>query len=98
MIRKKSPLEFENFTSIKSDFIFLTLTSLYRLILASVLLTSKFYNDIFYGNHFVAYIGGVHLEEINLLEAEFLKFLDWRLWVDPQEYEFYMKGLMQHFS
>lgn len=44
----------------------------YRLILASVLITSKFYNDIFYGNHFVAYVGGVSLDEMNLLELEFL--------------------------
>lgn len=61
----------------------------YRLILASVLITSKFYNDIFYGNHFVAYVGGVQLEEINLLEVEFLNYIDWCLWVDAPEYEFY---------
>lgn len=71
---------------------------LFRLILTAALLTSKFYNDVFYGNHFVAYIGGVHLEEMNLLEVEFLKFIDWRLWVDPSEYEFYFKGLLQHFA
>jgi len=69
----------------------------YRLILTAVLLTSKFYNDIFYGNHFVAYVGGISLEEMNLLEIEFLKFLDWKLWVDPAEYDFYLKGLIQHF-
>lgn len=66
----------------------------YRLILTAALLTSKFYNDVFYGNHFVAYIGGVHLEEMNLLEVEFLKYIDWKLWVDPEEYDFYMKGLL----
>jgi hypothetical protein len=53
------------------------------------LVTSKFYNDVFYGNHFVAYIGGVHLEEMNLLEVEFLKFIDWKVWVSAEEYEFY---------
>lgn len=46
----------------------------------------------------MAYVGGVHLEEMNLLEGEFMKFLDWRLWVDPTEYDFYLKGLMQHFT
>ena len=55
----------------------------YRLILTAVLLTSKFYNDVFYGNHFVSYVGGVTLEEMNLLEVDFLNFLDWKLWVDP---------------
>lgn len=72
--------------------------SRYRLILTAALLTSKFYNDVFYGNHFVAYIGGVHLEEMNLLETEFLRFVDWRLWVDPEENEFYLQGLLGHFA
>jgi hypothetical protein len=71
---------------------------LFRLILASVLLTSKFYNDVFYGNHFVAFVGGVHPREINLLEIEFLKILQWRLWLDPSEYDFYLRGIMQHFA
>jgi hypothetical protein len=41
----------------------------------------------------VAYIGGVHLEEMNLLEVEFLKFIDWKVWVSAEEYEFYLNGL-----
>lgn len=45
----------------------------------------------------MAYVGGISLEEMNLLEIEFLKFLDWKLWVDPTEYDFYLKGLIQHF-
>jgi hypothetical protein len=53
----------------------------FRLILTAVLLTSKFYNDVFYGNHFVAYVGGIHLQEMNLLESEFLNYIDWHLWV-----------------
>jgi Cyclin len=48
---------------------------------------SKFYNDVFYGNHYVGYIGGVDLKEINILEKEFLRFINWRLWVDPLEYD-----------
>jgi Cyclin len=66
--------------------------------LTAALLTSKFYNDVFYGNHFAAYIGGVPLEEMNLLELEFLKIVDWSLWVDPSEYEFYLQGIIQHYS
>jgi hypothetical protein len=46
----------------------------------------------------VAYIGGVHLEEMNLLEVEFLRFLDWRLWVEPADYDFYGQGVLQHFA
>ena len=72
---------------------------IFRLILTAALVTTKFYNDVFYGNHFVAHIGGVSLEELNQLEAAFLEYIDWRLWVEPgTEYEFYLQGLMQHFA
>jgi hypothetical protein len=46
----------------------------------------------------VAYLGGVSLEEMNLLEVEFLKFLEWKMWVEPIEYDMYLKGLIQHFQ
>ena len=74
------------------------LTNCYRLILTSVLVTSKFYNDVFYGNHFVAYIGGIDLSEMNILEIDFLKHIEWKLWVDLTEYDNYMKALVVHFN
>jgi hypothetical protein len=67
---------------------------IYRLILAAVLLASKFYNDVYYGNQHVGFVGGVDLNEINILEKEFLIFIDWSLWVDPAEYNFYLQGLL----
>ncbi|CDW72498.1 cyclin 2 [Stylonychia lemnae] len=72
--------------------------TIHRLILASVLITSKFYNDIFFGNQHVAYIGGVNTNEINILEAEFLKTIEWRVWVDPSDYDYYQGGVQQHFQ
>ena len=68
----------------------------YRLILTAVLVTSKFYNDVFYGNHFVAYVGGVCLQELNLLEASFLELVEWRVWVEPvAEFEVYLLGVLR---
>jgi hypothetical protein len=29
-------------------------------------------------------VGGISLQEMNLLEAEFLKLVDWSLWVAPE--------------
>jgi hypothetical protein len=51
------------------------------LILTAALVTSKFYNDVFYGNNFISYAGGVGLTELNILEKEFMRLLDWNLWV-----------------
>lgn len=46
----------------------------------------------------MAYVGGVHLQEMNLLESEFLNYIDWKLWVDPPEYDFYLAGVLTHFE
>jgi len=43
-------------------------------------------------------VGGVHLQEINLLESEFLNYIDWKLWVEPSEYDFYLQGVLSHFE
>jgi hypothetical protein len=76
----------------------LLITYLYRLILSAVLLTSKFYNDVFYGNHFLAFVGGISLPEMNLLEAEFLKLVNWALWVAPEtEFEMYLAGVIRQY-
>ena len=46
----------------------------------------------------MAYVGGVHLQEMNLLESEFLNYIDWKLWVEPAEYDFYTQGVQAHFE
>lgn len=53
---------------------------------------------MFYGNHYLAYVGGVSLGELNLLEAEFLGLLQWKVWVEADtEYEIYLQGVVNHF-
>jgi len=43
-------------------------------------------------------VGGISLQEMNLLEAEFLKLINWSLWVEPQaEYECYLAGVLRQF-
>lgn len=53
---------------------------------------------MFYGNHFIAYVGGIQLGEMNLLESEFLNYIDWKIWVDSAEYDFYFRGVQKHFE
>jgi len=43
-------------------------------------------------------VGGIQLDEMNLLESEFLNYIDWKLWVEPAEYDIYLKGVLQHFE
>jgi len=56
----------------------------HRVVLCIVLLTSKFYNDVYYQNKYIAEEGGVPLEELNLLERHFLDTIDWQLTVSEE--------------
>lgn len=51
------------------------LTSIYsplRLLVVSVMLATKYFDDRYYNNEYYARIGGIGNAEINLLERDFL--------------------------
>ena len=68
----------------------------FRLILTTVLLTSKFYNDVFFSNNHIAYVGGVPVLELNCLETHFLEMIDYKLFVSPEENDRYLGALELH--
>ena len=70
--------------------------SVHRIILTSVLLCSKFFNDIYYSNEQIGQLGGIHPSEMNLLEAYMLDMLDYILFIEEEEYSRYQKGLYLH--
>ncbi|PWZ03431.1 hypothetical protein BCV70DRAFT_141526, partial [Testicularia cyperi] len=53
--------------------------TVHRFICAAVLCASKALCDAFNTNEHYAKVGGISLQEINLLEKEFLHIIDWRL-------------------
>ncbi|KAG6375431.1 cyclin-domain-containing protein [Boletus reticuloceps] len=58
-----------------------TLSSLtcHRFIIASITVCSKGLCDIFCTNSLYARVGGIPVSELNVLEREFLRMIDWRL-------------------
>lgn len=68
----------------------------HRLVLTSVLVAAKFYDDHYYNNALFAKVGGVSCEELNKLEMAFLLELNFELSVDMKVYERYNKSLMEH--
>lgn len=63
--------------------------NIHRLLVTSVMLAAKYFDDVYYSNAYYAKVGGVKTAELNSLEALFLRLLDWRLYVKPEEYEQY---------
>eukprot|EP00166_Cyanidium_caldarium_P005198 ctg_6080.g658 len=49
----------------------------HRLLITSVMLAAKFFDDIFYNNAYYAKVGGVPVSELNALELAMLKELDY---------------------
>jgi hypothetical protein len=63
--------------------------NVHRVLLASYAVATKMLDDDFQDNRCVASIGGVPLLELNILEAEFLKLLDFDAYVSQEQFEDY---------
>lgn len=62
-----------------------------RLFLISLLMAAKFHDDETapYPNHFYADVSSVAVEELNAMEKQFCKLIDWQFCVKPEEYLHY---------
>ena len=54
--------------------------------LGAILLTAKFYNDVYYSNLNLAQIAGLPLSELNQIVSEFLTTIDYCIFIGPEEY------------
>lgn len=68
----------------------LSQNNIHRLILASVLVSIKFNDDLNFNNTYYAKIGGVSVEVLNQLEYEFYVLLGFKLWVEKLYYQKYL--------
>mmetsp|Transcript_27879 Transcript_27879/g.81953 ORF Transcript_27879/g.81953 Transcript_27879/m.81953 type:complete len:251 (+) Transcript_27879:107-859(+) len=64
-----------------------TAHNVHRLIITSVLVASKFYDDVFHSNSFMAQVGGISVAEMNKLEIELCLRLNWELHVMGSEFD-----------
>jgi len=67
----------------------------HRLLLTSVVIAIKYYDDTYYSNAFYGKVGGLALKELNALEKTYLQLLDYKLFVDPQEFQMYTGIILQ---
>lgn len=70
--------------------------NIHRLLITSVMLAAKFYDDQYYNNAYFGKVGGVPCHEINSLEVEFLFMCNFSLAVPAQQYEQYYNELVNH--
>eukprot|EP01068_Selenidium_serpulae_P002663 Selendium_serpulae@DN2603_c0_g1_i1.p1 len=72
-----------------------SILNIHRLLITSVMLAAKFFDDVYYSNSFYARVGGVKNREINILETHFLSLINYQLFVSPQEYDQYRMQVVQ---
>ena len=75
------------------DFVICKL-NIHRLVVTSMMLAVKFFDDVYYSNAYYAKVGGVKGPEMNLLELHFLKLIDWHLFVSPEEFDLYKTNVL----
>lgn len=70
----------------KPDFVLGELT-VHRLILAALTVAAKVHDDTYHPNSWYAKAGGITNQELNILEAELLGLLEWRVRVTAEVFE-----------
>ncbi|KAJ1640236.1 cyclin-domain-containing protein [Pavlovales sp. CCMP2436] len=71
----------------------ITSLNIHRLLITSVMLASKFFDDLYYNNAYYARVGGISNLEVNNLEMEMLRLISFSLYVSPELYERYRTSL-----
>ena len=78
--------------------VILSLLNVHRVLITSVMLATKVFDDEFYKNAYYAKLGGVTTQEMNSLELEFLQLMNFDFFVSVETFEKYQKELMEFVS
>lgn len=70
--------------------------NIHRLLITSVMLAAKFFDDQYFNNAYYAKVGGVPCNEMNNLEVEFLFMTNFTLFVTTETYQQYYTELCNH--
>eukprot|EP01017_Pseudomicrothorax_dubius_P020114 TRINITY_DN2205_c0_g4_i1.p1 TRINITY_DN2205_c0_g4~~TRINITY_DN2205_c0_g4_i1.p1 ORF type:complete len:270 (+),score=33.06 TRINITY_DN2205_c0_g4_i1:49-810(+) len=70
--------------------------NVHRLLLTSILLATKFLEDIFYNNEYFASVGGVDLEDLNTMEAQMFCLLSMNCSVSDEKFLQYHDELISY--
>jgi len=80
----------------KNGDLHLVFQNVHRLILTSILVSTKFFDDQYFNNAYFGKVCGISCKEIDLLEIEFLFMLNFNLHVHSRLFEIYSRHLITH--
>jgi hypothetical protein len=65
----------------------LTYYNIHRLLVVSIMISNKFFEDDYYDNKWWASIGGISLKEINVLEIEYCDLIEYNFYIKSEDYK-----------
>lgn len=72
----------------------LTMSNLYKVLIAAIVLATKYLEDEPFAQEFYRQVGGLSsVDELNTLEAEFLNQIKWRTYVSREQYNTYYNAV-----
>lgn len=71
-----------------SDFL-VTPFNVHRILITSIMLAAKLFDDIIYNNKYYSLVAGVPVQELNALELQLLLLLDHNLFIEREQFEMY---------
>ena len=66
--------------------------NIHRVLFISILISIKFFDYVYADNYFYSKVGGMPLSEINQLELELLRLLNFKTFIDPSLYFQYFRS------
>ncbi|KAI9007446.1 cyclin-domain-containing protein, partial [Phycomyces nitens] len=72
--------------------------NIHRLVIAGIMVSSKFFSDVFYTNTRYAKVGGLPVAELNSLELEFLHLNHYSLFIHIDELQQYGNRVLLHWN
>ena len=79
----------------KMNSLLINIENFHRLFFTSLVIAIKYTDDSAYSNSFYAEIGGVSLESIIRMEKEFLKSINYKLYVNEEEFNLYAHSFIK---
>lgn len=73
---------------------YITSLNVHRLLITSVMVACKFFDDRYFNNAYYARVGGLSCSELNALEIDFLYKLNFSLHTTPQVFQKYRSELL----
>jgi hypothetical protein len=72
--------------------------NIHRILITSIMLAAKFFDDVYYNTPYYAKVGGVSPQELNVLEVDFLFMANFSLYVDTESYSKYYLELRSYLA